>query len=113
MITESGSMVWMSGNMQMNTSTGGLGRAFSRMFTGDTFFANKYTAKNGPGFVAFASSFPGSIVAVDIYLGRELVVQKTAFLASEEGVQPSIFFQKRLRSGLFGGEGFIMQKFSG
>ncbi len=112
MITESGSMVWMSGNMQMTTSTGCFGRAFSRMFTGDTFFANKFTALNGPGFVGFASSFPGSIVPMTISLGREVIVQKSAFLASEEGVQLSLYFQKRVRSGLFGGEGFIMQKLS-
>ena len=63
--------------------------------------------------IAFASSFPGSIRAFQIGPGRELVVQKSGFLASEESVQLSIFFQKKLGSGLFGGEGFIMQKLSG
>ena len=114
MITERGSMSWMSPNMQMETSTnGGLGKALGRMFSGDSLFQNRYTAQGGPGMIAFASSFPGSIRAFQIGPGRELVVQKSGFLASEESVQLSIFFQKKLGSGLFGGEGFIMQKLSG
>ena len=114
MITERGSMSWMSPNMQMETSTnGGLGKALGRMFSGDSLFQNRYTAQGGPGMIAFASSFPGSIRAFQIGPGRELVVQKSGFLASEESVQLSIFFQKKLGSGLFGGEGFILQKLSG
>ena len=114
MITERGSMSWMSPNMQMETSTnGGLGKALGRMFSGDSLFQNRYTAQGGPGMIAFASSFPGSIRAFDIGPGRELVVQKSGFLASEESVQLSVFFQKKLGSGFFGGEGFIMQKISG
>ena len=114
MITERGSMSWMSPNMQMETTTGGgLGKALGRMFAGEALFQNRYTAQGGPGMIAFASSFPGSIRAFDIGPGRELVVQKSGFLASEEGVQLSTFFQKKLGSGFFGGEGFIMQKLSG
>ena len=114
MITESGSMSWMSPNMKMETSTnGGLGKAFGRMLSGDSIFQNRYTAQGGQGLIAFASSFPGSIRAFDIGPGRELVVQKSGFLASEAGVQLSVFFQKKLGSGFFGGEGFIMQKLSG
>ena len=114
MITERGSMSWMSPNMQMETSTnGGLGKALGRMFSGDSIFQNRYTARGGPGMIAFASSFPGSIRAFDIGPGRELVVQKSGFLASEEGVELSVFFQRKLGSGIFGGEGFIMQRLSG
>ena len=114
MITERGSMSWMSPNMKMETSTnGGLGRAFERMFSGDSIFQNRYTAQGGPGMIAFASSFPGSIRAFDIAPGRELIVQKSGFLASEETVQLSVFFQKKIGAGIFGGEGFIMQKLSG
>ena len=114
MITERGSMSWMSPNMQMETSTnGGLGKALGRMFSGDSLFQNRYTAQGGPGMIAFASSFPGSIRAFEIGPGRELVVQKSGFLASEESVELSIFFQKKLGSGIFGGEGFILQKLSG
>ena len=66
MITEKGSMVWMSPNMEMQTSAGGIGKAFGRMFSGESMFQNIYTAKGGPGMIAFASSFPGSIRAVEI-----------------------------------------------
>ena len=113
MITERGSMVWMSANMRMETKAGGLGKALGRMFGGESLFQNTYTAEGGPGMIAFASSFPGSIRAFDIGPGRELVVQKSGFLASEAGVQLSVFFQKKLGSGFFGGEGFIMQRLSG
>ena len=114
MITESGGMSWMSPNMKMETtSNGGIGKAFGRMFTGEAMFQNRYTAQGGRGMIAFASSFPGCIRAVEIGPGRELIVQKSGFLASETGVEMSVFFQKKLGSGLFGGEGFIMQKLSG
>lgn len=114
MITERGSMSWMSPNMKMETTTGGgLGRALGRMFAGEAMFQNRYTAQGGTGMIAFASSFPGDIRAFEIGPGRELVVQKSGFLASEEGVQLSVFFQKKLGAGFFGGEGFIMQKLSG
>jgi uncharacterized protein (TIGR00266 family) len=114
MITERGSMSWMSPNMKMETtSNGGLGKALGRMFSGEALFQNRYTAQGGAGMIAFASSFPGSIRAFDIAPGRELVVQKSGFLASEKSVTLSIFFQKRLGAGFFGGEGFIMQKLSG
>ena len=114
MITERGSMSWMTPNMKMETSTnGGLGKAFGRMLSGDSIFQNRYTAQGGQGLIAFASSFPGSIRAFQIGPGRELIVQKSGFLASEAGVQLSVFLQKKLGSGFFGGEGFIMQKLSG
>lgn len=114
MITERGSMSWMSPNMHMETSTnGGIGKAFGRMFSGDSFFQNRYTATGGNGMIAFASSFPGSIRAFNISPGNGMIVQKSAFLASEEGVELSVHFQKKLGAGFFGGEGFIMQKLSG
>jgi len=113
MITEKGSMVWMSPNMEMQTSAGGIGKAFGRMFSGESMFQNVYTAKGGPGMIAFASSFPGSIRAIEIAPDRPVVVQKAGFLASETGVELSIFFQKKGMSGFFSGEGFILQKLSG
>ena len=114
LITESGAMSWMTPNMKMETSTGGgIGKALGRMFSGDTIFQNRYTAQGGSGQIAFASSFPGSIRAFNIEPGKEIVVQKSSFLASEDSVDLSIFFQKKLGSGFFGGEGFIMQKWSG
>ena len=114
MITERGSMSWMSPNMQMETTTGGgLGKALGRMFAGEALFQNRYTAQGGPGMIAFASSFPGSIRAFTIAPGREIILQKSGFLAAEATVELSVFFQKKLGSGFFGGEGFIMQKLSG
>lgn len=114
MMTERGSMSWMSPNMRMETTSGGgFGKALGRMFAGEALFQNRYTAMGGPGMIAFASSFPGDIRAFDIAPGRELIVQKSGFLASETGVELSVFFQKKLASGLFGGEGFIMQRLSG
>ena len=111
MITEGGGMAWMSPNMKMETSTnGGVGKAFGRMFSGESIFQNNYTAMGGPGMIAFASSFPGSIRAFEISPGNEMVFQKSAFLAGEAGVDVSIFFNKKVGAGLFGGEGFIMQK---
>ncbi len=114
MITEGGGMSWMSPNMLMETTTnGGLGKAFGRMFSGEKMFQNVYTAQGGNGMIAFASSFPGSIKAYEIAPGQEMVFQKSAFLAGEAGVELSVFFNKKFSSGLFGGEGFIMQKISG
>lgn len=114
MITEKGSMVWMSPNMEMQTSGGGsIGKAFGRMFSGESMFQNIYTAKGGPGMIAFASSFPGQIRAFEITPDRPVIAQKSAFLASTQGVNLSVFFQKKMGAGFFGGEGFIMQKISG
>lgn len=114
MITEKGSMSWMSPNMHMETGTnGGIGKAFGRMFSGESMFQNTYTSQGGNGTIAFASSFPGSIKAFEISPGNEMIFQKSAFLAAEAGVQLSVHFQKKLGSGLFGGEGFILQRVSG
>ena len=113
MITEGGGMSWMSPNMKMETTTnGGIGKAFGRMFSGEKIFQNIYTAQ-GNGMIAFASSFPGSIKAFDIAPGQEMIFQKSAFLAGESGIEMSVFFNKKLGAGLFGGEGFIMQRISG
>ncbi len=114
MISEGGGMSWMSPNMKMETTTnGGVGKALGRMFSGEKIFQNVYTAQGGSGMIAFASCFPGSIRAFDIRPGQEMIFQKSAFLASESGVSLSVFFNKKIGSGLFGGEGFIMQKLSG
>lgn len=115
MKTEAGSMTWMSANMKMETGTGGggIGKVFGRMLAGESMFQNKYTAQGGPGSIAFGSSFPGSIRAFQITPGRAVICQKSAFLASEMGVDISMHFQKKMMTGLFGGEGFVMQRLSG
>ncbi|MBR2036443.1 MAG: TIGR00266 family protein [Lachnospiraceae bacterium] len=112
MITERGSMVWMSPNMQMETKGGGLGRMFSKVLSGESMFHNIYTAR-GNGMIAFGSSFPGQIKPVQVGRGQEMIVQKSAFLAAQSGVDISIHFSKKVGVGLFGGEGFIMQRLSG
>lgn len=111
MKTEKGSMVWMTPNMEMSTNGGGgVGKAFGRMISGEAMFQNVYTAMGGPGMVTFGSSFVGSIRAIDLSGGRSLICQKRTFLASEMGVNLEVFFQQKMGAGLFGGEGFIMQK---
>ena len=112
MITEKGSMVWMSPNMEMKTQGGGLGKMFSKAFSGESMFQNIYTA-HGSGMITFGSSFPGMIKAVEISSSNEMIVQKSAFLASEAGVNLSVHFNRKFSAGLFGGEGFIMQRLSG
>jgi len=110
---EGGSMSWMTPNLKMETSGGGLGKMFSKVITGESLFQNKYTATGGPGLIAFASSVPGNIIAVEIEPGKEIICQKSSFLAATPGVDVSVFFQRKLGAGFFGGEGFIMQKISG
>ena len=112
--TENGAMSWMSPNMKMDTNTGGgIGKAFGRLFSGESMFINEYTAEGGPGMIAFASSFPGSIIPYYVSPGNGIIVQKRGFLAMEKGLDLSVHFQKKLGKGFFGGEGFIMQRVSG
>ena len=114
MITQNGGMAWMTPNMRMETTTnGGIGKAVGRMFSGEGMFQNIYTAEGGQGMISFASSLPGCIRAFTISPGRDMIVQKRGFLASEMGVTLSVFLQKKFGAGLFGGEGFIMQRLSG
>ena len=110
---QSGAMTWMSPNMEMQTGGGGIGKMFGRLLSGESMFRNTYTAKGGDGMIAFASSVPGNLLAIELQPGQDIVCQKSAYLASEPGVEMSVFFQKKLSSGFFGGEGFIMQRLSG
>jgi len=114
MISEGGSMSWMSPNMKMETTTnGGVKKAIGRIFSGEKIFQNRFTAEGGDGMIAFSSSFPGAIKAFEISEGNEMILQKHAFLAAESSVELSVFFNKKLGAGFFGGEGFIMEKLSG
>ncbi|MCR5835163.1 MAG: TIGR00266 family protein [Lachnospiraceae bacterium] len=112
-ITEAGAMSWMSPNMKMDTKGGGIGKMFGRAVSGESIFQNIYTAQGGEGMIALASSFPGAIKAFEITPGNSMILQKSAFLAGEQGVELSVHFKKKLGAGIFGGEGFIMQKVSG
>lgn len=111
-VCESGAMSWMDDAFTMETSGGGIGKVFGRMLSGETLFRNTYTA-NRNGDIAFASSFPGSILAIEVTPGHPVIAQKRAFLASDPTVESSVFFQKKVGAGFFGGEGFVMQKFEG
>ncbi len=112
-LCQKGAMSWMTPNMEMQTKGGGLGKMFTRAFSGEAMFQNQYTAKGGTGMLAMASAVPGEIMAVQITPEKSIIAQKSSFLASEVGVSFEMFFQKKIAGGFFGGEGFIMQKFSG
>lgn len=109
---ESGAMSWMDDEIQMQTSAGGLGKMFGRMLTNEHAFMNTYYA-NRAGEIAFSAKFPGSIRAVEITPGNGLIVQKGSFLASFGNITNEVYIQQRLGRGLFGGEGFLMRKFTG
>ncbi len=113
MITESGAMCWMSPNMKMETKGGGVGKMFGRALSGDKIFQNIYTSEGGAGEIAFASSFPGCIKAIEVTPNTPVICQKSSFLAGTQGVELSVHFRGKVGAGLFGGEGFIMQKVSG
>lgn len=112
-VCEKGSMSWMTDGIKMETNAGGsFGKMLSRAVAGESIFQNVYTATENGCEIAFASSFPGKILDIDVGK-RSIIAQKTAFLACEKDVSLELFFQRKLSTGFFGGEGFIMQKFSG
>jgi TIGR00266 family protein len=114
MITERGSMAWMTDRIKMETSTnGGFMKGLGRMFSGESFFLNNYTAEEDGQFITFGSSFPGRILDFKIEEGKTIIAQKSSMLAMEKSVELSTHFKKKVGAGLFGGEGFILQKFTG
>ena len=111
---EAGSMVYMSANVNMEAKMrGGLLKGLGRKLAGETIFLTEFTAQEGNGLVAFGGNCPGTIQAVDISSGREFLAQRDAFLVAEDSVDVQIAFQRRLGAGFFGGEGFILQKYTG
>ncbi len=109
---ESGAMSWMDDEIEMQTQAGGLGKMFGRMLTNEHAFLNTYEAKRA-GEIAFSAKFPGSIRAVEITPGNGLIVQKGSFLASVGDVTNEVYIQQKIGRGLFGGEGFLMRRFTG
>jgi uncharacterized protein (TIGR00266 family) len=109
---EAGGMSWMDEGLVMETHTGGLGKMLGRAVTGESLFTNTYIAQR-PGEIAMASSFPGDIRVYEVHPGQALICQKNAFMAMVGNVEMSVAFQKRLGGALFGGEGIIMQQFTG
>jgi uncharacterized protein (TIGR00266 family) len=114
MYSESGGMSWMTGNVEMKThSGGGLGKMVRRAMSGESLFITDFYVESGRGTVAFASEFPGKIIPFDLKEGESIIVQKDAFMCAEKSVDMDMHFRKRLGTGFFGGEGFIMQKITG
>ena len=112
-ISESGGRTWMRGPVRTETTSyGGAKKVFSRMFSGESLFMSRYTAE-GEAEIAFASSFPGSILVKELREGESVICQKTAFLCGMGPLELSVHLKKKLSAGLFGGEGFIMQKITG
>jgi uncharacterized protein (TIGR00266 family) len=113
---EVGALLYMESGIQMQTSTGGgIWKGFKRMLTGDGFFITSFQqTENGKGKVAFGAPYPGKIIAIHLdEIGGEFLCQKDSFLCAAEGIEIDIGFTKKLGAGLFGGEGFILQKLSG
>ena len=113
LITEAGAMSWMSPNMVMTTKGGGFGKVMGRLFSGESLFLNEFTPEGSAGTIALTNALPGSILAIDITPTQGFIAQKSSFLAAQKGVDLSIYFQRKIGSGFFGGEGFIMQKLTG
>lgn len=113
LVSELGGRTWAKGPITTETKApGGIGKSIGRMFSGENLFMSYYTAE-GPVEIGFASSFAGSIVVKELAAGQSIICQKSAFLCATSQVELSIFFQKKLGAGFFGGEGFIMQKVTG
>lgn len=113
--TQSGAMAWMSDGIGMQTNTkGGLMKGLGRVFSGDSLFMNTFTAEKDNQTIAFASTVPGEILPIHLEKGQiGYTVQKGAFLCAEPTVELKVAFKKKLSTGLFGGEGFILQDISG
>ncbi len=112
-LSEAGGRTWSRGPVVTETKAeGGVGKSLGRMFAGESLFMSRYTAQ-GPAEIAFSSSFPGKIIARELQAGQSIVFQKRAFLCATCGVELAVHFQKKLGAGLFGGEGFIMQRVTG
>jgi len=112
--SHSGGMSWMSSGVQMNTNTGGgIGKMFGRMMSGSTAFVVDFHSPGEPGTICFTSDAPGKIIPILLAQGQNIIMQKDAFLAAEKSVELDIFLNQKLGAGFFGGEGFILQKFTG
>ncbi|MBT3408246.1 TIGR00266 family protein [Candidatus Woesearchaeota archaeon] len=111
---QTGSFSWMSDNIEMDTNAkGGFFKSLGRIFTGESFFLTTFRCTSSKGILTLSNRFPGKIIEINLKKGEELIIQKTAFLAATHGVELSLHFTKRFGAGLFGGEGFILQKVKG
>ena len=114
MKNETGAMAFMTSGMNMETNTGGgLLKGIGRALSGDTLFLNFFTAESDGEQIGFSACTPGKIIPIRLDESNSIIGQKNAFLAAEESVDVDIFFKNKLGTGIFGGEGFILQKFTG
>jgi len=113
--SDTGAMSWMTQTVQMNTTAGGggLGGMFKRAISGASLFLLDFSADGGPGQVAFCSDFPGQVLAFDLDADQSVILHKHAFLCAEKSAALDVFFTRKLGAGLFGGEGFVLQKLTG
>jgi uncharacterized protein (TIGR00266 family) len=112
--TESGGMAWMRGHIDMSTGTkGGLIAGLGRKLAGESLFMTTYTCKSERGLVVFTPEAPGKVLDMQLAPGQSLICQKDAFMCAESSVKLEMHFRKKLGAGLFGGEGFILQKVTG
>lgn len=112
--SETGGMAWMTDGVSMETNMeGGLFKGLARAVSGESMFLVTYSAQQNGSKITFTSSFPGSIMPVRLAAGQSIICQKQAFLCAERSVTLNVHMQRRLGSGLFGGEGFILQKLTG
>ncbi len=114
----SGELSWMSASIDMHTTTslgggGGFFGMIKRVAGGGSLFMTEYTAQGAPGFVAFATRVPGHILPVDVSAGRTYMIHRHGFLCATPGVELSVGFQQSLGAGIFGGDGFLLQKLAG
>jgi uncharacterized protein (TIGR00266 family) len=113
---EAGAMMYMEDHIEMQTSTGGgMFKGFKRMLTGESFFITTFLFNGkGKGHVAFGAPYPGKIIPLDLgKLGGKYLCQKDAFLCAAKGIEIEVAFTKKMGAGLFGGEGFILQRLEG
>ena len=113
---EAGAMLYMEKEIEMETNTGGgFFSGFKRMLSGSSFFITNFTNQgHGKSKVAFSAPFPGKIIPIDLSEhNNELICQKDSFLCAARGIEVDVAFNKKIGSGLFGGEGFILQRLSG
>jgi len=114
LVTESGAMGWMSDNILMETNmTGGFFKGLGRALSGESLFLNYFTCSHGEGNIAFPCSMPGKIMVRELFPGESIICQKGSFMAAQDSVKLDIHFRKKFSAGLFGGEGFILQRISG
>lgn len=112
--TESGGMAWMMGDIEMSTDTrGGLLKGLGRTLAGESLFMTTYCGRTSGGTVVFTPESPGKILVLELASGQSIICQKDAFMCAAEGVTLEMHFRKRLGAGLFGGEGFVLQKLTG